>query len=202
MGEMPWQLKYAKRPKRAEPRPLVEQLPRLDIGDLTKLKVFPSDMHTRRTYEVAFRYPFLKTLTVSFAEVEANHVSGYTQRIGLKWIRTGFGGNWKPRPLLICRCRRATRKVYLRHGSLGCRRCSSAIHASQACSKRLRPILQAPRLQTFLSLKTYMRQTTRKRLSTRLLKAPRPSLVSKRLAHYAIEHPQHNYNTYGAMHWR
>src|SRR5262245_11376118 len=108
---MPPQLATAKRPKRSEPRPLVEQLPRLDVGDLTRLKVFPNDWHTRRSYEVGFRYPFLKTLTVSLAFIEANHHSGYTQRIALKWIRTGFGGNWKPRPLLICRCGRATRKV-------------------------------------------------------------------------------------------
>ena len=74
---MPWQLKYAKRPKRVEPRPLVEQLPRLDIGDLVRLKLFPNNWETRRSYEVAFRYPFLKSIVVTLAFIEANHVSGY-----------------------------------------------------------------------------------------------------------------------------
>ena len=99
---MPWQLKYAKRPKRVEPRPLVEQLQRLDIGDLVRLKIFPDNWHTRRSYEVVFRYPFLKSIVVTLAFIEANHVSGYNQRIALKWIRTGFGGNWKPRPMSRC----------------------------------------------------------------------------------------------------
>jgi hypothetical protein len=99
---MPPQLARAKRPRRSEPRALVETLARLDIGDLVRLKVFPSDHHTRRSYEVAFRYPFLRTLTVSLAAVEANHHSGYTQKIALKWIKTGFGGHWKPRPTFLC----------------------------------------------------------------------------------------------------
>jgi hypothetical protein len=132
---MPWQLKYAKRPKRAEPRPLVELLPRIDIGDLVRLKVFPSNHQTRRSYEVGFHYPFLKSITVTLAFIEANHVSGYTQRIALKWIRTGFGGNWKPRPCFICpRCSRPVTKLYCNHGSLGCRRCHDATYASRVRS--------------------------------------------------------------------
>jgi hypothetical protein len=201
---MPWQLAQAERPKRKEPRPLVEQLPRLDIGDLTRLKVFPSDHHTRRTYEVGFRYPFLKTITVSLAAVEANHHSGYTQTIALKWIRTGYGGNWKPRPLLICRCGRSVQKLYLVGGSLGCRRCSNAIHASQACDKDTRPALQAIKLGNFLSWKSYLRQHNRQRIQARLrsLAAPPINLTSKRLSHAHVQHPSSNYSTRGAMHWR
>jgi len=202
---MPWQLAQAKRPKRSEPRPLVEQLPRIDVGDLTRLKVFPNDMHTRRSYEVAFRYPFLKTLTVSHAFIEANHHSGYNQRIGLKWIRTGFGGAWKPRPLLICRCGRATRKVYLRHGSLGCRRCHDATYASRTVHSLTRPALQVKRLHTFLELKTHMKRTERQRLEARcraLQAKTKPTYkLSKRLDH-KVTLPHSNYLTQGAMHWR
>ena len=144
---MPWQLKYAKRPKRVEPRPLVEQLQRLDIGDLVRLKIFPDNWHTRRSYEVVFRYPFLKSIVVTLAFIEANHVSGYNQRIALKWIRTGFGGNWKPRPTFICpRCTRPIITLYCNYGSLACRRCHGAIHASQVPGFVAgRPAASAPR---------------------------------------------------------
>jgi hypothetical protein len=182
---------------------LVEQLPRIDIGDLVRLKVFPRDHHTRRSYEVGCRYPFLKTLTVSFAAVEANHVSGYTQRIKLKWIPTGFGGNWKPRPTFICpRCTRPVTKLYCNHGSLACRRCHDATYASRVCSRDKRPILQAKRIKAFLDLKAYMRQTTRERLRKRLAALPKQlNLSSKRLSADIIQRPQFNYSTRGPMLW-
>ena len=202
---MPWQLAQAKRPKRAEPRPLVEQLPRIDIGDLTRLKLFPGDMHTRRTYEVSFRYPSLKTLTVSFACIEANHHSGYTQRIGLRWVATGFGGNWRPRPLLICRCSRSVRKLYLVGGSLGCRRCQDATYASRTLHSLTRPALQVKRLRTFLELKSHMKRSQRQRLNARcrsLQAKTNPAYkLTKRLDHKATL-PHSNYLTRGAMHWR
>jgi hypothetical protein len=176
-------------------------LPRLDIGDLVRLKVFPNNWHTRRSYEVSVRWPFLKTLVVSLAAVEATHVSGYTQRIGLRWIRTGFGGNSRPRPLLICRCGRSMRKLYLVGGSLGCRYCHNTVRASQVCGKRTRPVLQAIRLRTFLALKRDMRQTNRQRLKARLASKPTTStLNSKRLSNKATL-PNSNYLTRGLMHW-
>ena len=204
---MPWQLAQAKRPKRAEPRPIVEQLQRLDIGDLVRLKVFPNKWHSRHTYEVGFRYPFLKTLTVSLAFIEANHVSGYNRRIALKWIRTGFGGNWKPRPTFICpRCTRPIITLYCNYGSLACRRCHGAIHASQVCGKRSRPDLQAIKLRNFLNWKTYMSRRNRQRIQARLRSLAKPTqpthLTSTRLSNERIQRPSSNYSTRGAMHWR
>jgi hypothetical protein len=103
---------------------------------------------------------------------------------------------------MICNgCQQPRIKLYFRYGSLNCRRCQSAIHGSQACSKDQRPILQAQRLKTFLSLKTYMRKSTRIRLTTRLRKAPKHTLISKRLTDKAML-PVSNYATRGAMHWR
>jgi hypothetical protein len=202
---MPWQLAQAKRPKRSEPRPLVEQLPRLDIGDLVRLKVFPSNWHTHRTYELCFRWPWLRTLTVSLAFIEANHVSGYTQRIALKWIKTGFGGNWKPRPAFICsKCQQPRMRLYCRFGSLACKRCHGAIHASQVCDKHSRPALQASKLRNFLSWKSYMSQRNRQRIQARLrsLAAKPLPLATKRLKHEHIQYPSSNYATRGLMHWR
>jgi hypothetical protein len=202
---MPLQLARAKRPKRTTPRPLVEQLQRLDINDLCRWRVFPSqyDWNKAHYLEAPFRYSFVKSLVISLQDIEANHHSGYTQVIPLRWIRTGYGGNNRPRPLFVCNCGRSVRRVYFKRGHLACRRCTNAIYASQLCSGgATRSALQAKRLQAFLSLKSYMRKSNRQRLKARLATAPRQDFTSKRLAHYAIEQPQSNYRTRGAMHWR
>lgn len=213
---MPWQLRNAKRRRRrhSEPRPIVEQLPRIEIADLCRLRVFPpmTDWHSRYSLEMPFKYPFLKNLVISLQTIEANHLSGYNQPIKLRWCRTGFGGNYRPRPLFLCNCGRSVTKLYFRYFNLACRRCTNALYASQACSKRLRPILRAQRMQAFLQFKTYMSKRNRQRLKARLhmssggqariATAPRQAFKSKRLSHHAIPHPQHNYGTRGAMHWR
>jgi hypothetical protein len=202
---MPPQLARAKRPKRSSPRPIVEQLSRIDIADLCRWNVFPNqcDWHKAHLLELPFRYPFAKNLVISLQTIEINHLSGYTQIIPLRWIRTGFGGNSRPRPLFICsKCGRSITKLYYQVGSLKCRRCADATYASRTLDKRTRPILQAQRLQAFLKLKSYMSQRNRKRLKARLATAPKQELKSKRLAHHSIQLPQSNYRTRGAMHWR
>jgi hypothetical protein len=201
---MPIQLARDKRPKRSEPRPLVETLPRLDIIDLCRWKVFPSqyDWHKAYLWEAPFRYPFIKSLVITLQTIEVNHHSEYNQIIPLRWCRTGFGGNNRPRPLFVCNCGRSVTKLYYQYGSLKCRRCTGAVHASQACSKRLRPILQAKRLQFFFEHKSGMWKSNRQRLKARLVTAPEQEFTSKRLAHHSILRPQRNHGTRGAMHWR
>jgi hypothetical protein len=70
---MPPQLRRAKRPKRTTPRPIVETLPRIDITDLCRWNVFPSqyDWHKAHLLELPFRYPFLKNLVISLQAIEA-----------------------------------------------------------------------------------------------------------------------------------
>jgi len=203
---MPNQLRWAKRPKRSTPRPLVEQLPRIDIADLCRWNVFPDqrDWHKAHLLELPFRYPFLKNLIISLQNIEANHVSGYTQSIPLRWCRTGFGGNYRPRPLFICtNCGRSVRRVYFNYGSLKCRRCANGVYASQLCSgKRMRTELQAQRLKNFLKFKKYISKRTRKHLTSYIAKAPRHEFKSKRLSHHSIMLPIDNYGTYGPMPWR
>src|SRR5262245_44210253 len=90
--------------KKLELKPVVETLPRIDIADLCRWRVFPEqyDWHKAHLLELPFRYPFVKNLVISLENIEANHHSGYTQVIPLRWIRTGFGGNGPPRPLMVC----------------------------------------------------------------------------------------------------
>jgi hypothetical protein len=109
---------------------------RLEIADLCRYGAFPSqyEWHARYLLELPFRYPFLKNPVLSLQAVEANHHSGYNQIIPLRWLRTGFGGNSRPRPLFICQCCRSVRRVYFKRGHLACRRCQNAIYASQICA--------------------------------------------------------------------
>jgi hypothetical protein len=197
----------AKRPKRSTPRPIVEQLPRIDIADLCRWNVFPNqcDWHKSHLLEMPFRYPFLKNLVISLQTIAANHHPRYNQSIPLRWCRPGFGGNYRPRPLFICNCGRSITKLYFNYGSLKCRKCANAVHASQVCSGReTRSYLQSKRLQAFLEFKagTGMSKRNRARLKARIAKPPNQQCKSKRLSHYSIPLPQNNYGTYGAMHWR
>jgi hypothetical protein len=202
---MPPQLARAKRPKRTTPRPLVETLPRIDIRDLCRWNVFPSqyDWHKAHILELPFRYPFIRSLVISLENIEINHHNGYTQPIKLRWIRTGFGGVSRPRPIFICtNCGRSITKLYFKGGSLNCRRCANAVYSSQVCDKYSRPILRSQRMQALLKLKSYMSKRNRQRIRARITAAPSQELKSKRLSHHSIQLPQSNYSTRGAMHWR
>jgi len=150
---MPPQLARAKRPKRSTPRPIVETLERLDIRDLCRWRVFPkqTEWHKAHLLELSFRYSFAQSFVISLQNIEVNHYSGYTQSIPLRWLRTGFGGPWEPRPLFICICGRSVTKLYYHSEHLHCRRCCSATYASRVLGKRTRPILQAIRLRNLLS---------------------------------------------------
>jgi hypothetical protein len=152
---MPPQLRRGLKNRRrnSEPKPIVEQLPRIDIADLCRFQVFPSqhEWHKDHYLEMRFRYPFVKSLVISLQNIEFNHHSGYNQVIPLSWIRTGFGGARSPRPLFVCRCGRSVVRLYFQYGSLKCRKCANAVHASQVLGKRTRPILQAIRLHKVLS---------------------------------------------------
>lgn len=152
------QLARAKGPQEIRAKTIAETLPRIDIADFCRWNLFPNqcDWHKAHLLELPFRYPFLKSLVISLQNIEANHYSGY-KTIDLRWVRTGFGGNYRPRPLFICTsCGRSITNLYFKGGSLNCRRCVDAVYASQSCSKRLRPILQAQRIKTFLQLKSYI----------------------------------------------
>jgi hypothetical protein len=190
--------------KKSSPKPIVEQLERIDIADLCRWQVFPDqrDWHKAHLLEMPFRYPFVKSLVISLQNIEVNHHSGYNQVIPLRWVRTGFGGNYRPRPLFVCQCRRAVTKLYFRHFNLACRRCTNALYASQVCDKHSRPTLQALRLENLLKFKSHMGQRNRRRLIARIPKTHSKRLDSKRLKHHSIQLPQSNYRTRGAMHWR
>ena len=182
---------------------------RIDIADLCRYRVFPSqnNWHERWSLELPFRYPFLKNLVISLQAIEANHLSGYIQPIPLRWCRTGFGGNYRPRPLFVCNCGRSVTKLYFNYGSLKCRRCTGAFYASQVCGGHAtRSHLQATRLHRFIkALPPKVRRTTKARLTARQQALARQAqgiaLNSARLDHKA-KHIQSNYQLRATAYWR
>jgi hypothetical protein len=208
---MPPQLARAKRrrSRHSEPRPIVERLPRIDIADLCRWQVFPDqcDWHKDHLLELPFRYPFLKNLVISLQTIDANHVSGYIQNIRLRWIRTGFGGNFRPRPLFVCECGRPVTKLYFKYGSLHCRRCTNAVYASQVCSgRKTRSHLQATRLQNFIrALPPKVRRTTKARLAARqqaLAKQAQDTVRKSTRIDHKAKHIQSNYDIRTTAYWR
>jgi len=191
---MPPQLARAKRPKRSEPRPLVETLPTINVNDLP----IPRDYNTYVADNISFRYPHINRMKINRFVVSFFH-SDRVQIFRFKWIKTGLGS---PRAVFICECGRPVISLYFRCTNLACRRCTNAIYASQVCPRDKRPCLQAQRMHMFLKLKTGMWKSTRQRLKTRITATARQELKSKRLAHHSIQIPSSNYCTRGAMHWR
>ena len=75
MGEMPWQLKYAKRPKRSEPRPIVESLPSINVNDLK----IPRSYDTLTLPNIGLRYPQLASMRLTYHSAEVTHCTGSQQ---------------------------------------------------------------------------------------------------------------------------
>jgi hypothetical protein len=123
-------------------------------------------------------------------------------RISIAMVSHWLRRQLPPAPPFHLQLRPLNSQALLECGHLACRRCHDATYRSRVCSKRLRPILQASRLNAFLRLKSHLRQHNRQRLKARIDPTPNLDFKSKRLLHYAIQHPQHNYNTCGAMPWR
>jgi hypothetical protein len=144
---MPPQLARAqrRRPRNAEPRPIVELTPHIDIHDLCRWNVFPRDWNKAHILEMPFRYPFIKTLVISRKTIEINLILGYTERVALHWVRTGFG---KPRPIFVCGdCRGGARRLFFRGGHLACRHCHGMNYASQQRDRNGRKRLGASKLR-------------------------------------------------------
>src|SRR5215813_9850821 len=151
---------------RTKPRPIVEQLPSININHL---KV-PRDHKTYVT-NISLRYPLLSSMRIAWNVVHFQHrslhrsVEGPVQSFSIKQIRTGLGGYF--RHAFICTCGRPTIKLYIHHQRIACKRCHNAINASQTLGARTRPVLAASRIQSFLE-KLGLRRRTRERITRKL----------------------------------
>jgi hypothetical protein len=186
---MPIQLARAKRPKRSEPRPLAECLPRINVNDLQ----IPRDNRTYSGFD--FRYPEI-CLRVSAYWVEFHH-NNRVQTFRLKWIKTGFG---YPRAAFICdQCGRPVISIYLRHTNLACRRCTNAIYASQTLNQYQRPALTTHRIKQYLTFRPSLIAKTKQRLLARCTSTS--TTLPKRLTDKALL-PHSNYQVQALPLWR
>jgi hypothetical protein len=134
MSGMPWQLKEGLRKRRESgrttPRPIVEQLPQININHL---KV-PRDYKTYVAPNISLRYPQLSSMKIAWNMVHFTHkslhrgVEGPTQEFGIKQIRTGLGGYF--RHAFICTCGKPVIKLYIHYRNIACKHCHGAILAS------------------------------------------------------------------------
>jgi hypothetical protein len=188
---MPIQLARARRPKRSEPRPLAECLPRINVNDLK----IPRDHKTYSAPHISLRYPQISGIRLSAYMVEFHH-SGRAQTFRFKWIKTGFG---YPRPTFVCQCSRPVISLYFRRSNLACRRCTNAIYASQVCNKRSRPALQTHRIKQFLTFKLGLTRKAKQRLQARC--TTNTQLNSTRITDGALLPPV-NYQVQALPLWR
>jgi hypothetical protein len=150
---MPRQLANAqrrRRPRRSQPRQVLEELPSIDCRWLARKKLFPKDYSTRR-YSFDFINPAIHTLTLGPRSAELLLTTGETQLIAIKWLRIN-GMCQSARPAFQCPgCGHNRFKLFYRHGRFsGCYRCIGVPYASQQRSTKNRSRLQAARLRLFL----------------------------------------------------
>jgi hypothetical protein len=191
---MPRQLRNARRPKRSQPRPLAEDLPRINVNDLKPPKQYGKVVTLPW---ISLRYPHICSARLGTYQCEFVHAGGL-QVFRLKLIRTGYG---LPRFAFICSCGRPIITLYFRHNRLACRRCIGAIYASQAVSQDNRKALLSHRIKQFLQSGLGLTRNTERRLEARCT-STKP-LDSKRITDKALR-PQGRFHvqTEALPYWR
>jgi hypothetical protein len=173
----PPQLARAYKPRKSS-RPIVELLPAINVKDL---RINSLNQHKERILrDVSLRWPFLAGIRFNWDSVEFYLPSLHRNQLGavfefkLIHIKAGTSGSY--RHAFICQCGRAAVKLYERHRRIACKECHGAVWSSQTIGPRMRPILQASRIQSFLDNKRLMHKTKerlRKRLGDKLMLAQR-----------------------------
>src|SRR5262245_59969296 len=146
---MPPQLARARRPRRREPRPLIDSLPFLDIRTLGRKRLFPSDYYgTNVLPNIGFVYPGISSLKLTRAAITASFYGGNQQTIQIRWYSAGLGGL---RPVGQCGCKKSAFRFYRIGARLCCKRCCGGMYASQTRNAVTRSLLQAERIRRFIN---------------------------------------------------
>jgi hypothetical protein len=139
---MPAQLAKAKRPRNSGPRPIVEQLPFININDLRQ--AIPRDYSTA-IYANPFRYPQIRHMRLSNRSIEIVDHCDRSQVFGIHWIPTYFG---KHRAVFVCSsCRGGAIRLFSKDGNYACRFCHRAQYLSQKQKTASRKRLAACKLR-------------------------------------------------------
>ena len=132
----PRQLARVRKSKHSS-RPIIERMRFIAIRDIAEL--IPTDDPLAKVNPdfYGWRYPGQVLLT---ARTIKTTDAGAPQLFPFKLVRTGKG---KPRPLIICQCRRSTQFLYHHNGRYACKRCHRAHYLSQRQSKAGRKLWKA-----------------------------------------------------------
>jgi hypothetical protein len=135
-------LQAKRQSRRREQRPIVEQLPYININDLRH--AIPRNYGTN-IYSNPFRYPQIQRLRLSYRSIEIVDHQDRSQVFGIQWIPTYFG---KARAVFVCSsCRGGANRLFDRYGSYACRYCHRALYASQKYNQVGRKRLAACKLR-------------------------------------------------------
>ena len=126
--------------RRSSNRPIIERLPYLAIRDIAKL--IPRHNPDIRTNPDAYHWRYPGKVMLSMHNIKITDAAIVPQCFPLKWVKTGFG---RPRPLIVCQCRRNTQVLYFCQGRYACRYCHNATYLSKRTSHLQERLWQAAR---------------------------------------------------------
>ena len=119
-------------------RPIIERLPHIAIKDIAKLIPRNNPRLTVNPDAYGWRYP--GKVLLSTYSIKITDAAIIPQCFRLTWIRTGGG---KPRPLIVCQCRRNAQILYFHNGRYACKHCHRARYVSERQSKAGRRLWKA-----------------------------------------------------------
>jgi hypothetical protein len=118
-------------------RPIIERLQHIAIKDIAKLIPRHNPHLTVNPDTYGWRYP--GKVMLSMNGIKITDAAIVPQFFRLAWVRTAG----KPRPLIVCQCRRKAQILYFYSGRYACKRCHRAQHVSERQSKAGRKLWKA-----------------------------------------------------------
>ena len=119
-------------------RPIIEKLPYIRIRDIAPLIPRNNPAITCNPDAYGWRYP--GRVMLSMTGIKVTDAAIVPQFFRFSWVRTGRG---KPRPLIVCQCRRKAQILYFYSGRYACKYCHRAQYVSERQSKAGRKIWKA-----------------------------------------------------------
>jgi hypothetical protein len=126
-------------------RPIIERLPYIRIGDIAPLIPRHDPNLTCNPDAYGWRYP--GKVMLSLNGIKISDAAIVPQFFRFDWVRTAG----KPRPLIVCQCRRKAQILYYYQGRYACKHCHRADYLCQHLSKGRQKLWQSARLRLQLN---------------------------------------------------
>ena len=122
---------------RSSTRPIVERLQAISIKDIASLIPRHNPTITCNPDAYGWRYP--GKVILSMNGIKITDAAIVPQYFRFTWVRTAG----KPRPLIVCQCRRKAQILYFYSGRYACKHCHRAQYVSERQSKAGRKLWKA-----------------------------------------------------------